>query len=62
MERGVRLGLPRPHDTSVIANCVYGSIRQFLYRHVVVQAEPNADLHAATTEVVVSSPPAVLRT
>jgi AcrR family transcriptional regulator len=61
LERGVRLGLLRPHDTSVIATCVYGSIRQVLYRYVVVEAEPDADLDAVAREVVVFSLQGVLR-
>jgi hypothetical protein len=48
-----------PHGTGATATCVHGSIRQLLYRYVVVQAEPNPDLPAATNEAAVSSRPSV---
>jgi AcrR family transcriptional regulator len=62
LARGVRLGLLRQHDTDVVATCVYGAIRQVLYRYVVVAAEAEPDLHAIAREVVVFSLQGVLRT
>ncbi|MCB9682679.1 MAG: TetR/AcrR family transcriptional regulator [Alphaproteobacteria bacterium] len=38
LANGVRLGWLRPHDTEVVATLIYGSIRQVIYRYVVVEA------------------------
>ena len=62
LERGVALGLLRPHDTGVVATCVYGSIRQVIYRYVVTSDSHEHDLHTLSREVITFALRGVLRT
>lgn len=51
LDNGIRLGWLREHDTDVVATCIYGSIRQLIYRYVVV-GEDGFDREAVAREVV----------
>jgi AcrR family transcriptional regulator len=53
LDNGIAMGLLRPHDTDIAASCVYGSIRQLIYR--LTASDPPAEddqLHDAASEVV----------
>ncbi len=39
LDRGVAAGLLLAHDSDVVATCIYGSIRQIIYRYVVVEGD-----------------------
>lgn len=47
LDNGVGMGLLVPHDTDVVATCIYGSIRQVIHRYVVVQDDQFDRTHVA---------------
>ncbi len=52
LDNGIALGLLRPHDASVVATCVYGSIRQVIHRVVVLEPDDEPDLEHLAGEIV----------